>query len=95
MSVILGTKTADGKNFVLDKIYKIGENGRGLSTLLNDYSDWSGIEVAKEDIYGFDCNAAMKSQPIVVDVGYHVNGVKVTAYIKSFHPAGYTGAVES
>ena len=91
--ISLAEKDAKGNNYVLDRLYNIGENGRGLNALCQDYLAWSGIEVAKDELYSFDCNAAMKDKPVVVDVGYHVNGTKVTAVIKSFHPAGYTGPV--
>ena len=91
--ISLAEKDAKGNNYVLDRLYNIGESGRGLNALCQDYLAWSGIEVAKDELYSFDCNAAMKDKPVVVDVGYHVNGTKVTAVIKSFHPAGYTGPV--
>jgi hypothetical protein len=89
---VLGVKDSHGNPFTLDKVYNMGEHGRGLSALLKDYVTWSGIEVAREDVYGFDCNAAMSGQPVVVNVRYHVQGANVTAYIKSFHRPGYAGA---
>jgi hypothetical protein len=92
---VLGVKDSKGNPYPLEKVYNTGENGRGINALCKDYHAWSGVELTKEDLYGFDVNAAMKDQPVVVDIGYHVNGLKVTAYIKSFHPAGYTGAEEA
>ena len=87
--VSLEEKNSGGQNHVLDKVYNIGENGRRLGYLLNDYYDWSGIKVDAEDMYGFDLADALNGKSVVVDVGYHVIGSRPTPYIKSFHPAGY------
>lgn len=94
---ILGVKDTNGNAHPLDKVYNIGENGRGINALCKDYLAWSGIELAKEDLYGFDVNTAMKDKPVVVDIRYRVEGVKVVPYVKTFHPAGYTepAAVEA
>jgi hypothetical protein len=88
--VILEAQDAAGKNYILDEVYNIGENGRGLSALCKDYLAWSGIEVTKADIYDFNCNEAMKDRSVVVKVAYRVNGANVAAVIESFHPAGTT-----
>jgi hypothetical protein len=91
--VILEQKASDGKPHNLDKVYNVGADGRRLKPLLQDFYAWSGVNVAKEDIYTFDLCAAMNGKAVVVDVGYHINGTKVTAYIKAFYPAGTVEAV--
>lgn len=88
VSVILAEKDSKGNNYTLDKIYNVGADNRRLKPLLQDYFAWSGVRVEKDDIYAFDCSDAMNGKAVVVDVGYHINGSKVTAYIKSFLPAG-------
>jgi hypothetical protein len=94
ITLLLDAKDSNGKNYVIEKLYNMGANGRGTSTILKDYLDWSGIEIADEDVYGFDCNAAMKGHAVIVNVGYHVTGAKVTPYIKSFHPEDYNVMID-
>jgi hypothetical protein len=90
---LTGIKDTNGNPYILEKVYNIGTNGRGFSALLSDYFAWSGIKVAKDEVYGFDVPAAMNGKPVVIDIGYHVIGSKVTAYIKGFYPAGTVEAV--
>ena len=79
---VTGVKDSNGNPVALEKVYNIGSNGRGFTALLGDYSAWSGIKVAKDEVYGFDVPGAFNGKAVVVEVGYHVTGSKVTPYIR-------------
>lgn len=93
--VILEERDSNGNNYVLGRNYNIDYCNRLEDSYAEDSLIWRGLNPKTDEIplfFNFDLSNGL---PVVVDVGHRVNGSEVTAYIKSFHPAGYTGEVQT
>ena len=92
VAVKLAETDPKGQPFTVQKLYNILPTGRGISAFLDDFNSWSGEALTEDDLYSeFDCDARIKDKPVVVEIDHRKKGSDWEAFIKSFHPDGYTG----
>ena len=89
MTAKLEALDSKGNPFVLTKTYNL--LGRGAAAFVEDYNAWSGTGLAEDDFFGNFDGEKDKGKSLVVEVGHRKIGNEWEAFIKSFHPAGYTG----
>ncbi len=88
-SVKLDAPNSKGNHWVLVKTYNL--LGRGAAAFVEDYNAWSGADLTEDDLYGSFNGEKDKGKAMVVEVEHRKFGTEWAAYIKAFHPAGYTG----